>query len=337
MNGTPNSASVVQPIPVTVLSGFLGSGKTTLMNHLLRRLDRTRVAVIENELGEISIDHQLVLRTDLGSMDTIHGRTCCSAREELLDLLRNLAHSGDGHERLLIETTGVAHPGMVAHAILGDVFIKDALRLDGVVTVVDAKHLTSHLGRDGHADEQIAYADVIILNKTDLVDEARLQKVEEVIRTINATCRIIRATHAEVDPDEILHIGGYEMSRIAHGLSGCSDIGAPAAGELPSLKSLHRHEIGTVSLELEGELDANRFCCWLEQFVEANKTTVYRAKGIISLRGVPERMIFQGVHGLFQLTLGEPWQAGECRSTQMVFIGRKLDRQALASALEGCR
>lgn len=332
-----SDSSTPAPIPVTVLSGFLGSGKTTLMNHLLQHIDRSRVAIVENELGDISIDHHLVTRTDLGSMDVVHGRTCCSTREELLDILRNLAHSDAGYERLLIETTGVAHPGMVAHAILGDVFLKDRLRLDGVVTVVDAKHLLAHLGRDGHADEQIAYADVVIVNKTDLVDAVQLERVEQLVRSINSDCRLVRATQAQVDPATALEIGGYEQSRISHGVSGCSSDRAPASGSLPGLKSLQRHEIGTVSLALEGELDANRFCRWLEQFIEANQTTVYRAKGIIALRGVPERMIFQGVHGLFQLTLGEPWQPSEQRGTQLVVIGRKLDRPSLNDALEACR
>ncbi|MFZ4776730.1 MAG: CobW family GTP-binding protein [Terrimicrobiaceae bacterium] len=318
-------------LPVTVLSGFLGSGKTTLMNHLLATMDRKRVAVIENELGEISIDHHLVLRTDLGSMDTVQGRTCCTAREEFLRLLHLLAYARNRYDRLLVETTGVAHPGMVAHAILGDPLLREHMRLDGVVTVVDAKHILEHLGQDGHADEQVAYADLLVINKVDLVSEADLRHVVDSMASINAGCEHIFAQDAKVPAERILDIGGFDLKRIEQGVGGC----AKSGNAKPPSKH-HEHEIQTVSLTVPGDLDGDKFQAWLEEFVEKHAADLFRSKGIVAIRDVPECMVFQGVHGMFRITLGQMWAEDE-RLTQAVFIGRDLQREEIVSGLESCR
>jgi G3E family GTPase len=318
-------------LPVTVLSGFLGSGKTTLMNHLLATMNRKRVAVIENELGEISIDHHLVLRTDLGSMETVQGRTCCTAREEFLRLLHLLAYARKHYDRLLVETTGVAHPGMVAHAILGDPFLKEHMRLDGVVTVVDAKHILDHLGQDGHADEQVAYADLLVINKVDLVSELELRHVVDAMAGINGGSEHIFAQDAKVPAEKVLDIGGFDLKRIEKGVGGCSSNGS-AKASAPT----HEHEIQTVSLTIPGDLDGDKFREWLGEFVGKHAADLFRSKGIISIRDVPERMVFQGVHGMFRITLGQTW-ANDERLTQAVFIGRNLKRDEIVSGLESCR
>jgi len=313
---------------VTVLSGFLGSGKTTLLNNLLATMDRKRVAVIENELGAISIDHHLVLRTELGSLETVQGRTCCEAREEFLRLVHLIARMKEDYDHLIVETTGVAHPGMIAHAILGDRFLQQHLELDGVVTVVDAKHILDHIGQDGHAEEQVAYADLLVINKIDLVSPTELRWVEDALTGINGACERIHTQNAEVPSDRILDIGGFDLKRIAQGIGGCSKNGGT--------EKHHRHEIETIALEVPGELDANRFCKWLEGFTVRNESEVFRGKGILAIKNVPERMVFQGVHGIFRLTLGQPWEDAN-RLSQVVFIGRNLDRVEIRSALEDCK
>lgn len=316
---------------VTVLSGFLGSGKTTLLNNLLATMDRKRVAVIENELGAISIDHHLVLRTELGSLETVQGRTCCEAREEFLRLVHQIARVKEDYDHLIVETTGVAHPGMIAHAILGDSFLQQHLELDGVVTVVDAKHILDHIGQDGHAEEQVAYADLLVINKIDLVSETELRWVEDALISINADCERVLAQDAQVPSDRILDIGGFDLKRIALGVGGCSKTGNSPEADQP-----HRHEIATISFEIPGELDANRFSQWLETFMARHTGDLFRAKGILAIRAVPERMVFQCVHGIFRLSLGQPWVMVNRRS-QVVFIGRNLRRDELLSGLEQCK
>lgn len=319
-------------LPVTVLSGFLGSGKTTLMNHLLETMDRKRVAVIENELGEIPIDAHLVLKTELGSLETVQGRTCCEAREEFLRLVHQIARMKEDYDHLIVETTGVAHPGMIAHAILGDPFLRQHLELDGMVTVVDARHILDHLGQDGHADEQIAYADLLVINKIDLVSQTELRWVEDALIGINGNCERIHAQDGIAPAGRVLDIGGFDLKRIAQGIGGCSKNVGGASNQAP-----HRHEIGTVSFEIPGELDATRFSQWMQSFTVAGDSEVFRAKGILAIRGVPERMVFQGVHGIFRLTLGQPWEIDEPRVSQVVFIGRNLDEGKILAELEECK
>jgi G3E family GTPase len=319
-------------VPITVLSGFLGSGKTTLHNHILKSVDRTRVAVIENDLGETSIEHDLVYRVDLGQIDTVQGRTCCSAREEFVRLMRELAANKSNFDRVIIETTGVAHPGMIAHAILCDPLLKESFVLDGIVTIVDALHIRQHLNDEGHATEQIAYADALVLNKTDLVSPQDLAVLTQQLKLMNSEAQQYAAVEAQVPVAEILSLGGFDMKRIENGVSGCSSQAFCAEKKPHS----HEHEIKSLSVAMDGEMDAELFQAWIEGFIQRHADNLFRSKGILAIRGCPDRLIFQGVHGVFRLTTGEPWN-GAPRQTRAIFIGRGLDRKEIVRGISSCK
>ena len=200
-------------IPVTVLTGFLGSGKTTLLNRILSEQHGKRIAVIENEFGEVAVDHELVIGAQEEIFETANGCICCTVRGDLIRVLGALRKRRERFDYILVETTGLADPGPVAQTFFADEDLREDFRLDAIVALVDARHITGQLAREAIAAEQVGFADLLLLNKTDLVSEAELTRVERSLRAINATARIVRTRRARLPLNEVLDLGAFDLNR----------------------------------------------------------------------------------------------------------------------------
>ncbi|MFI0465681.1 CobW family GTP-binding protein [Saccharopolyspora sp. 5N102] len=315
-------------IPVTVLTGFLGAGKTTLVNHILTADHGHRIAIIENEFGEIPIDDALVLRSDEQFFELSNGCCiCCTARTDLVETLRKLVERKEKIDRVLIETTGLADPNPVAQTFYVDDEISEHFALDAIVTLVDAKHIDRHLdeaGPDGvghQAVDQIAFADRLVLNKVDLVDEAGVAALRERLRGINATAEIITSSYSRVDLDDILGVGAF--NRIVH----------PAW--LDEQEHFHDPAVTSVGVELAEDFDEAALRAWLSELTAEHGDDLYRLKGVVAVRGDARRHVLQGIHRIFELRPADPW-GRDARGSKVVFIGRNLDRELLTEGLRAC-
>lgn len=443
-----------QHIPVTVLTGFLGSGKTTLLNRILTENHGQRIAVIENEFGEIGVDQDLVINADEEIFEMNNGCICCTVRGDLIRILSNLMKRRDKFDRILVETTGLADPGPVAQTFFVDDDTRGSFDLDGVITLVDAKHAELHLDDSEEAASQIAFADVILINKVDLVSEASVEALERRLRSMNAMARIERVQMANAPMEQVLDVGGFDLNRALElkpsflepeypfewggvlqiddkavfrlqngpdpamsavmepieaattealmeaaervytrfsGLGTVLEPGSvlspgdtlwtltltgddrydytlqvPAPGlyalftehmpeefeagflnadgvDLPvaadhvfNPEHTHDETVGSIALELDGEIDGNKLNAWLSRLLQTRGPDIFRMKGIVAIAGEEERFVFQGVHMLFDGQPGDVW-GDTPRSSRLVFIGRNLDEDALNDGLQACR
>jgi len=316
---------LTKPIPVTVITGYLGSGKTTLLNRILTHEHGKKVAVIVNEFGDVGIDGQLVLNADEEILEMNNGCICCTVRGDLIRMIGNLMEKQEKFDHLVIETTGLADPAPVIQSFFVDEIMRAKTELDAIVTVVDAKHIWKHWD-SSEAQEQIAFADVLLLNKIDLVSEEVLETLENRIRAMNAFAKVHRTQNCELAIDTILGVRAFDLK---NALSIDPDFLSEAAHE-------HDETVSSISIVELGAISSNKLSTWLNQLVQAHGQNIFRMKGILNVDDEDRRFVLQGVHMLLDGRPGKAWKPNESRRNEMVFIGRDLQENLLKEGFQSC-
>src|SRR4051812_21572209 len=338
-----------EKIPVTVLTGYLGAGKTTLLNRILSEPHGKKYAVIVNEFGEIGIDNDLIVGADEEVFEMNNGCICCTVRGDLIRIIDGLMRRKGKFDAIIVETTGLADPAPVAQTFFVDENVGNKTRLDAVVTVADAKWLRDRLRDAPEAKNQIAFADVILINKTDLVTEAELREVEARIRGINPYAKLHRTQRAEIALHEVLGRNAFDLERILdiepeflhaddHGHDHDHDHahGHDHAHSHGGLKHYHDEDMQSISLRSDKPLDATKFMPWLQQLVASEGQKILRSKGILAFSDDDDRYVFQGVHMMLEGDHQRRWKDGERRESRVVFIGRELPEQMIRDGFASC-
>ncbi|MDK1390027.1 putative GTP-binding protein YjiA [Ensifer psoraleae] len=314
--------------PVTVLTGFLGSGKTTLLNRILTESHGKKYAVIVNEFGEVGIDNDLIVDADEEIFEMNNGCICCTVRGDLIRIIDGLMRRRDRFDAILVETTGLADPAPVAQTFFVDDDVRLKTKLDSIVTVVDAKHLLGEIDSAHEAQEQLAFADTILINKTDLVSADELKRVEERVRRINPTATMHQTQRCDIDLDQVLGRGAFDLDRVLE-------------IEPDFLDEFHEHEhddhVSSFALVAKEPLDPERFMRWLSVIVQHFGMDILRMKGIISFKDDDDRFVVQAVHMLLDGAHQRPWKPDEERVTRLVFIGRNLPKDVIETGFNACR
>jgi G3E family GTPase len=314
-------------IPVTVLTGYLGAGKTTLLNRILTENHGKKYAVIINEFGELGVDNDLVVDSDEEVFEMNNGCICCTVRGDLIRIVGGLMKRRDKFDGIIVETTGLANPAPVAQTFFVDADVKAKTRLDAIVTVVDALNFLQRLEDAPEAADQVAFADVIVLNKLDLVSPEALAAVEARIKTINRFAEIHHATRGDVPIDQLLGLNAFDLDRVLATVPDFLDEGA---------EHTHNEHLTSLSFEVAAPLDEKKFQTWIGHILQTQGGNLLRTKGILSYKNEPRRFAFQAVHMIADGGYVAPWKDGEARSSRIVFIGRDLNRPALRRGFESC-
>jgi G3E family GTPase len=348
---TENQA--IDKVPVTVLTGYLGAGKTTLLNRILSEPHGQKFAVIVNEFGEIGIDNDLVVNADEEVFEMNNGCICCTVRGDLIRIIDGLMRRKGKFDAIIVETTGLADPAPVAQTFFVDDAVGRKAKLDAVVTVADAKWLKDRLRDAPEAKNQIAFADVILLNKTDLVDAAGLREVEARIRGINPYAKLHKTERCAIPLVEVLGRNAFDLDRIldiepefltdgdhdhdhhhhdhdGHGHD--HDHNHDHGG----LKHYHDEDMQSLSLKTDQPLDPDKFFPWVQNLVAKEGPSILRTKGILAFKDDPDRFVFQGVHMILDGDHQRPWRDDEPRQSRIVFIGRNLPEEQIRTGFAGC-